>query len=149
MLKQIALAGILIFAAAAPALAQSAPIEIDHPWSRATTGQVGVVYMTLKNPGATDDRLVAAATPIAGKAELHTTIEENGVMKMPPLPAVEVKANAEASLKPGGTHLMLIGLKGPLKEGSSFPLSLTFEKAGKLDVTVAVEKAGAMSGMKM
>jgi periplasmic copper chaperone A len=149
MLKLITLAGILIFAAAAPVRAQSAPIAIDHPWSRATAGQVGVVYMTIKNTGTADDRLIGAATPIAGKAELHTTSEENGVMKMRPLPAVEVKANAEASLKPGGMHLMLLGLKEPLKEGNSFPLSLTFEKAGKLDVTVSVEKAGAMGSMKM
>ena len=148
MPRMLVLAAILVFAVAGTATAQT-PIVIDHPWSRATTGRVGVVYMTIKNTGNTDDRLVAAAAPVAGKAELHTMTEENGVMKMRPLPAIEVKAAAEASLKPGGMHLMLMGLKAPLKEGASFPLTLTAEKAGKIEVTVPVEKAGAMGGMKM
>ena len=149
MLKSIILAGILVFATAAAALAQTAPIEIDHPWSRATKGQVGVIYMTIKNTGTADDRLVAAATPVAGTAGLHVSSEENGVMKMRPVPTIEVKAKGAAELSPGGVHVMLMGLKQPLQEGTSFPLSLTFEKAGKVEVTVAVEKAGAMSGMKM
>jgi len=63
--------------------------------------------------------------------------------------AIDVKPRGQMMLKPGGLHVMLIGLKQPLKVGESFPLTLTFEKAGKLDVTVTVEKSAAMSGMKM
>jgi copper(I)-binding protein len=75
-------------------------------------------------------------------------------MKMRPLPAVDIKAGGQAELKPGGMHIMLVGLAAPLKEGQTFPLTLTFEKAGKVEVTVTVEKAGAMGdrampGMKM
>ena len=79
-------------------------------------------------------------------------IDDNGVMKLRPLKAIDVKANGEATLKPGGMHVMLVGLKQPLKEGENFPLTLTFEKAGKIDVKVAVKKAGSlgnMPGMKM
>ena len=134
---------------ATAALAQSGPIQIDHPWARASTGPTGAVYMTIKNTGAADDKLVAAATPVARQAQLHIDIDDNGIMKMRPLKAIEVKANSQATLKPGGMHIMLVGLKRRLKAGESFPLTLTLEHAGKLDVTVVVEKAGAMGDMKM
>jgi periplasmic copper chaperone A len=134
------------------ALAQTAgSIEVTHAWARATaaTAKTGAAYLTLVNKGASDDRLVAIAGTVAAKPELHVTSAENGVMKMRPLPAVEVKAGAQAELKPGGMHIMLIGLAAPLKEGQTFPLTLTFEKAGKVEVTFTVEKAGAMGGGAM
>jgi copper(I)-binding protein len=139
------------------ALAQSsAPVEITHAWARATaaTAKTGGAYLTIANKGASDDRLVAVAGTVAAKAELHVTSMDNGVMKMRPLPAVDIKAGGQAELKPGGMHIMLVGLAAPLKEGQTFPLTLTFEKAGKVEVTVTVEKAGAMGdrampGMKM
>ena len=68
---------------------------------------------------------------------------------MRPVSTIDVKPKGQTMLKPGGLHVMLIGLKQPLKQGESFPLTLTFEKAGELDVSVVVEKAGAMGGMKM
>jgi periplasmic copper chaperone A len=134
-------------------------IDVSHPWARATATKTGAAYFTVLNKGASDDRLIAAAAPaVADKAQLHVTIEDNGVTKMRPLPALEVKAGSEAVLKPGTIHLMLIGLKAPLKIGQSFPVTLTFEKAGNVEVMVSVEKAGAtnmpgmdhsMPGMKM
>jgi len=137
------------------ALAQSAgSIEVSHAWARATaaTAKTGAAYLTLANKGASDDRLVAVAGTVAAKPELHVTSMENGVMKMRPLPGVDIKAGGQAELKPGGMHIMLIGLAAPLKEGQTFPLTLTFEKAGTVEVTFTVEKAGAMGampGMKM
>jgi copper(I)-binding protein len=132
------------------ALAQTGvTIEIDHPWARASAGKTGVAYLTIVNRGTTDDRLVSASTPVAEKAEPHSTTSDNGVMKMRPVDGIDVKAGGKAELKPGGLHLMLMGLKAPLKAGQSFPLTLTFEKAGAIDATVAVEKAGAMSGHAM
>jgi copper(I)-binding protein len=139
------------------ALAQSsAPIEITHAWARATaaTAKTGAAYLTIANKSASDDRLVAVAATVATKAELHVTSMDNGVMKMRPLDGVDIKAGGQAELKPGGMHIMLVGLAAPLKEGQTFPLTLTFEKAGKVEVTVTVEKAGAtgdraMPGMKM
>jgi copper(I)-binding protein len=148
MVKTMMIAALLVLGTAT-AQAETATVQIDHPWSRASAGKTGAVYMTIKNGGAADDKLVAAASPVAGKVELHIEIMDNGVMKMRPLPAIDVKANGETMLKPGGMHVMLIGLKHPLKQGESFPLTLTFEKAGKVTVTVPIEKAGAMGGMKM
>jgi periplasmic copper chaperone A len=136
----------------------SAPIEISHAWARATASnaKTGAAYLTIVNNGSGDDRLVAISGPVAAKAELHVSAMDNGVMKMRPLAAVDVKPGATAELKPGGMHIMLVGLAAPLKEGQSFPLALTFEKAGTIPVTVTVEKAGAMGmpdmkmpGMKM
>src|SRR5207302_11463713 len=109
----------------------------------------GVAYLTIVNTGTADDRLIAAATPVAEKAEPHSTVTENGVMKMRPVQAVDVKAGGKAELKPGGLHLMLTGLKAPLKEGGTFPLTLTFEKAGAIETMVKIEKAGAMGGAGM
>jgi len=83
---------------------------------------------------------------VAGEAQLHTTITDNGVMKMRPVSAIDLKPGASVTLKPGGMHVMLMDLKQPLKNGDSFPIALTFEKAGKVNATVKVQKAGAMSG---
>jgi periplasmic copper chaperone A len=144
----------ILLLAVAPALAQNGgpKIAIEHAWARATPGKIGGVFMTIVNKGSVDDRMIAAETPVAAKAELHRTIEEKGVMEMRPVPALEVKAGVSVELRPGSFHVMLFGLKEPLTEGRSFPLTLTFEKAGKVETTVSVEKAGAMGdmpGMKM
>jgi copper(I)-binding protein len=149
MLKVIWLAGMLTVGLAATALAETASIQVDHPWARPSTGQTGAVYMTIANKGPVDDRLVSATTPVANQAQLHTEIDDKGIMKMRAVSAIDVKPRSQTMLKPGGLHLMLIGLKQPLKVGESFPLTLTFEQAGKLDVTVTVEKPAAMGGMKM
>lgn len=156
MLRSIVVAGALILASLAGAAAQAPTVEADHVWARATPGgaKTAVVYMTLVNKGTADDRLVSVSTPAAGLAEVHTTITDNGVMRMRPAGPLEVKPGASVVLKPGGYHVMLMDLKGPLVAGQSFALTLTFEKAGKLDVTAVVQKAGAMGpgtmpGMKM
>lgn len=138
-----------VAALSAPAFAQSpgaSSITIDAAWARATPGgaKTGVVYLTLTNHGADADRLVAASTPVAEKAEFHTEFEDNGVMKMRPLAAIEVKPHEKTVLKPNGMHLMLIGLKQPLKEGENFPLTLEFAHAGTMVVPIKVTKLGAM-----
>lgn len=151
-MKTILYALVLCAGLGQSALAQSAgSIEVTHAWARATaaTAKTGAAYLTLVNKGTSDDRLVAVAGTVAAKAELHVTNAENGVMKMRPLAAVEVKAGGQAELKPGGMHIMLVGLAAPLKEGQQFPLTLTFEKAGTVEVTVTVEKAGAMGDHAM
>jgi periplasmic copper chaperone A len=133
---------------AASAAGQQGGIEVEHAWARATStaAKTGVVYLTLVSNEGTDDRLIATATPSADKAELHTTLEDKGVMKMRPVEdGVAIKAGGRTELKPGGTHIMLIGLKAPLKAGTSFPLTLTFEKAGAVEMMVTVEKPGAVT----
>jgi copper(I)-binding protein len=149
MSKVILLAGLLFISLAVTALAENASVQVEHPWARPSAGQTGAVYMTIANKGPVDDRLVSAVTPVADQAQLHTEVNDKGIIKMRPVSAIDVKPGGQTMLKPGGLHLMLIGLKQPLKVGESFPLTLTFEKAGTLDVTVTVEKAAAMGGMKM
>lgn len=129
--------------AAGSAAAQTGPIAIDRAWARATPGnsKIGAAYVTIRSSAA--DRLVAAATPVAEKAELHTVEMSGMVMKMRPVAGIDIPAGTPVSLKPGGYHIMLTGLVGPLRAGESFPLTLTFEKAGARTVTVAVEKVGA------
>ena len=149
MLKLISLIGVLVFNFGAAALAESASVQVDHPWARPSTSQIGAVYMTIANRGPVDDRLLSAETPVAGQAQLNTEINDKGIIKMRAVPAIDLKPGGQTMLKPGGLHLMWVGLKQPLKLGDSFPLTLTLEKAGKLDITVTVEKSAAMGGMKM
>ena len=138
-----------LFAAAlvvpATAFAQTAsPIHVDQPWARASAGQTGAAYLTVRNDGDAPDKLLAVRTPVAGKAELHTMTVEGNVMKMRPVLDIPVAAHGTAELKPGGMHVMLMDLRAPLKQGDKFPLTLKFEKAGDVSVEVAVEGAGAM-----
>lgn len=130
---------------AGTASAQTGSLEINNAWARATPGkaETGAAYLTLES--ATPDRLTGVSTPVAGKAELHETTMQDGVMKMRSLAAIELPPGRAVVLKPGGTHIMFTRLKEPLRVGESFPLSLEFEKAGKREVNVTIEKAGAMS----
>ncbi|MCG8357738.1 MAG: copper chaperone PCu(A)C [Kiloniellales bacterium] len=139
----MALAGAL----ATPATAQDgkASIMLHKPWARASmANRPAAAYLMIDNRGDQADRLVAAATPAAGRVELHTHIMEGDVMKMRQVEAIEVPAGDSVALEPGGLHIMLFDLDPPLKEGDSFPLTLTFEKAGALTATVAVQAMGAM-----
>jgi periplasmic copper chaperone A len=126
-------------------------LRIGHPWARATPGHSpnGAAYLTLSTEGAQSDRLTSVATPVAAKAELHTHLMEGNVMKMRPVEAIEIAPGAPIVLQPGGLHVMLMGLKAPLKEGDRFPLTLTFEHAGNIEVEVVVEKPGAMEPAHM
>ncbi len=129
---------------AAPTVsAQGTGLQVENAWARATPGKsdIGVAYATIRSP--VGDRLVAASTPVANKAELHTMTMTNGVMKMRPVAAIDIPAGKPVSLAPGGLHIMLMGLKEPLKAGEKFPLTLDFAKAGKRTVDVAVDKVGA------
>ena len=87
----------------------------------------------------------SAATGAAKKAGLHTHLMKNGVMKMRPVKAIEVAPGEPTVLKPGGLHIMLKGLKAPLAEGANFPLTLTFENAGSIEIQVKVQKQTDMA----
>jgi periplasmic copper chaperone A len=140
-IKLLAFAASLVFASAA--LAQTNQLEVSNAWARATPAKAenGVAYVTIRSPTA--DRLLSAASPVAKKVELHSMEMAGMVMKMRPMSSLDIPAGQPVTLKPGGEHIMLMGLNGPLREGQSFPLTLTFEKAGAREVTVAVEKSGA------
>lgn len=129
-------------------MAQADGVSVEAPFARATAGPAknGAAFLTVRNTGAEADRLIGAKTPVADRAELHTHLHENGVMKMRPVDAVEVPAGGMAALQPGGDHIMMMGLKAPLKEGESFPLTLIFEKAGEMTVDIPIGGVGAMQG---
>jgi len=140
----LALAAALSFAPAAWAHDYKlGDLTIDHPWARASVAANGAAYMMISTSGNTPDQLVEATSPVAGKVELHTHIVEGDVMRMRPVKAIEVNIGEPTVLKPGGLHVMLIGLKAPLKEGEKFPLTLTFDKAGTVTVDVTVQATGA------
>ena len=119
-------------------------IAIGHPWTRAAGANAnGAGFMQLRNTGTQPDRLLSAATPIARVVELHTHVREGDVMRMRPVQDIAVPAGATVELRPGGLHVMLIGLTAPLAQGSRVPLTLRFERAGEVQVELAVEAAGA------
>jgi periplasmic copper chaperone A len=126
------------------AMGQTGQLEIKTPWARATPGHAenGAAYLTIVSPTA--DRLTAVSSPVAKKVELHTMSMEGGMMKMRPLAAIDIPAGQPVTLSPGGMHMMLEGLTQPLREGQSFPLTLSFDHAGPQQVTVAIERAGAI-----
>ena len=134
--------------AAAAEMTTVGKITIHDPWARASLGTTGssAVYMTLEIEGDEPDRLVAAATPMAERAELHTHVMDQGVARMRPVSAVEVAPGAPTVLQPGGLHLMLMGLKQQLAEGDTLPLTVTFEKAGSAEIEVPI--LGLAAGMQ-
>lgn len=138
-MKTIAALGLLLLASCTA----SAPpaISVDGAWARATVaGQMSsAAYFTIRNAGGAD-KLLSVSSPSAN-ASMHSTSTDNGVMRMRPLPALDVPANATVELKPGGTHVMLMGLKAPLEAGSTILLDLKFEKSGEHHVTANVRPA--------
>ena len=115
-------------------------ITIGHPYARATAaGQTtGGWFLKLVNTGAADT-LLAASSPVAARVELHSMRMDGDVMQMRQVDAVALPAGKTVELKPGGWHLMFVGLKAPLKAGDKFPLKLKFERAGEVEVTVNVD----------
>lgn len=144
MFKSLAFTGLLI---AAPlmttATMAAADIVIDDPYARAASpiAKSGAAFFVIENTGPEDDRLVAAAAPIAKRVELHThTAGDNGVMRMHEVEGgIPVSAGGEARLERGGLHVMFMGLTQPMEDGGSFPLTLTFEKAGDMTIEVPVD----------
>ncbi|WP_292622453.1 copper chaperone PCu(A)C [Mesorhizobium sp.] len=126
-------------------------LEIGHPWSRATPpgAKVAGGYFTVTNKGNSPDRLLSISSDISDKVELHEMGIKDGVMTMRPVTGgLEIPAGGKVALKPGGYHLMFIGLKRQPKQGEKFPATLTFEKAGSVTVEFAVEGMGEMGGME-
>jgi copper(I)-binding protein len=140
----LGLAAIAIAASAAAHDFKAGSLTLQHPWTRATAGKVGAGFVEIVNTGKTPDTLLSASSPSVDKVEIHTMTMDNGIMRMRPLPnGITVPAGATASLKPGANHIMLIGLKSSLTQGSLVPLTLNFAKAGPIKVQLKVEAAGA------
>ena len=118
-------------------------IVVHEAWARASIGTsgTGAAYITLMG-GAQADSLVAVSTPVAATAEVHETINDNGVMKMRSAGSIAIPPGQMVTFAPGGTHIMLMGLKQKLVAGQSFPLTLTFAHAPPVTVDVKVRGLG-------
>ena len=137
MMRMVLLAVLLPFGA------QAAELAVSGAFARASLGSgPGVVYFTITG-GDVADRLVSASSVRAGHVALHSMMMQGEVMRMREVDAIEVAAGATVSLKPGGLHMMLEGLKAPLKQGETVPLVLHFEKAGERVMEVPVGAVGA------
>jgi copper(I)-binding protein len=121
-------------------------ISVVDPWVRASATRTGAAYLTIENSGKAGDRLLEARSSVAEKVEIHDMTMEDMVMKMRRLDDLPVEAGSSVALAPGGKHIMLIGLSGPLTEGMTVPLTLVFEKAGEVVVEAPVRPAGQSGG---
>ncbi|MCP9630805.1 copper chaperone PCu(A)C [Rhodopseudomonas palustris] len=141
-----AVISLLSTAAVQAAEVKAGDLVIDQAWSRATPGGAKVAggYLTIENKGSAADRLVSATADVSGKVEIHEMSMDGGVMKMRMLEkGLPIEPGKTVKLAPGGYHIMFQELKSPLKEGDKLPVTLQFEKAGKVQVTFDVEGVGA------
>ena len=156
----IALLAIALTAACAPPASQPASgIQASEVWARAAkagemksdsssdtgmamdSGMNSAVYMMLTNPGDSPDRLISAAADVAGAVEIHESIMDGDMMRMQQVPGgIEIPANGQVELKPGGLHVMLIDLTRDLNPGETFPVTLQFEQAGAVTVEAEVRQ---------
>jgi copper(I)-binding protein len=148
---KLATAVFLATVLAAPARAEevkAGDLVITQAWTRATPGGAKVAggYLTIENKGAVPDRLIGGTVEVAARVEVHEMAMNNGVMTMRPLaPGLAVEPGKTVKLAPGGYHLMMLELKAPLKQGDKLPVTLQFEKAGKVQVSFDVAGVGAQA----
>jgi periplasmic copper chaperone A len=144
VIASLALAGLFL---STPVHAQSAStdnLEISGGFARASAGMAmaGAGFMTITSRGE-PDRLLAFSSPACTRPELHTHINDNGVMRMREVEAIDIPAGGQAELKPGGLHLMMIDLTGQLVEGETVEVTLVFEQAGDVTLTLPIKGPGA------
>ena len=146
---KLPVAAVLAFALSA-GFVQAEPVrqgdlEVDAAWARASIGtsRPGAAYFTVRNLGDEADRLTGLSSPVSAMPMLHETTVSEGVSRMAHVEAAEIPAGGELTLESGGMHVMLMELTTPLKEGATFPLTLTFESGGEITVEVPVFGPGA------
>jgi copper(I)-binding protein len=151
IMHALACVAVLFALAGAPAHAQetkAGDLVITQAWSRATPGGAKIAggYLTIENKGSAPDRLISGSGDFAGKVEIHEMAMNNGVMTMRSLDkGLAIEPGKTVKLAPGGYHLMLMDLKTPLKQGDKVPLTLEFEKAGKVTLSLEVQGVGAQA----
>ena len=149
IVRCLAWVGLFIGLVAGPVLAEdmtAGDLVISQPWSRATPGgaKIGGGYLTIENKGSAPDRLMSASGDFAGRVEIHEMAIKDGVMTMRQLDkGLVIEPGKTVKLAPGGYHLMLMELKTPLKQGDKLPVTLEFEKAGKVTLSLDVQGVGA------
>jgi len=119
-------------------------LRIDHPAARPTPpgARTASAYFTIQNTGKAADRLIRIASPAAASIELHSMTMDGNLMKMRAVAGIDIPAGGKVTLASGGYHVMLVDLARPLAIGDKVPLTLTFEKAGSIDVSIWVEAPG-------
>lgn len=138
LIRVVAASFLLAAAFAAPesAAQQAATITIEDPWAGTTNpgATVAAGYVTVRNTGAQPDRLLSAASPRAARVELHEMSMSNGVMRMRPVDGIAIPAGGEATLQPGGLHIMFLEIDAQFVEGQRVPVTLRFERTGDVAV---------------
>jgi periplasmic copper chaperone A len=128
--------------------AATAGLTVQAPAARATPGgaKIAAGYLTLVNGSGEADALLSAASPRAARVELHEMAMDGDMMRMRPVARIPVPAGGQVQLKPGGLHLMFVGITAPFTEGETIPVTLTFEKAGAMEVSLPVKRIGPGAG---
>lgn len=136
--------------AAAPALHAQTTVKVEGAWARPTVqGQAAGGGFLKITGGAAADKLVSASAGVSKTVELHTMQMDGDVMRMRQVDGIVVPAGKTVELKPGGLHVMFMGINAPLKAGDSFPLTLRFEKAGEVKVEMKVMTQSGLPAMPM
>ena len=127
--------------------AKAGSLQIENAYTRATVPgqQVAGGFMKIENKGAAD-QLISASSPVSGEVQLHEMAMEGNVMKMRQVKDIAVPAGGSVELKPGGLHLMFMGIKAPLAAGETVPVKLKFAKAGEVEVKMPVNAMGGHGG---
>ncbi len=147
-IASVAMLSCFVAVAARAEEVKAGDLVITQAWSRATPGgaKTGGGYLTIENKGSTPDRLIGGSADVASKVEVHQMAMTNGVMKMRPVEnGLTIAPGKTVTLAPGGYHLMMFDLKRPLKQGEKVPVTLEFEKAGKVQVSLDVQGLGAQA----
>lgn len=141
-MKRIIALCALVGAIAFAGLANAGNIMIENAWAMPAvdTSKPGAVMLTITNKGGEADSLVSVETSVAGMAQVHNSKEKGGKMRMRRMQGMEVPGGKSVTLVHNGTHIMLMNLNGPLEAGQSIKVTLTFEKAGKMEIDVPVKK---------
>ena len=146
-MKRLAIIGVvlmvaIVVAACGGSSSGGGGITVSDAWVRnpPIADQPGAAYVVIQNNGVAEDKLLSVESDVAKTIELHESLESGGMMQMSPVPNIPVPANGKVELKPGGFHMMLIGLTRPVKTGDKVQLTLNFEKAGKIPVMAEVRE---------
>ena len=149
-MKRVSSVGIVlvlavVVAACGSTTTSTSGITVSEAWVRnpPIADQPGAAYLVIQNGGSAD-KLLSVTSDVAQMIELHQSMESGGMMQMSPVSNIEVPANGKVELKPGGFHMMLMGLTRPLKLGDKVQFTLNFEKAGKIPVTAEVKDQGLL-----
>lgn len=149
-MKKLSLLTLGLMFSAGVLAAAADQVSVENPYVRLAPPNAPATgaFMVIKNNGDKAIKMLKADNPVSRVTELHTHLNEGGVMKMRPMPAIDIKAKSQAILQPGGMHVMMIDLKAPMKEGDVVPITLTFDDGSSKQVDAKVVRPMA-AGMPM